>query len=31
MISIGDVLKAQRDAFRGQIDTLETMVMADDT
>ncbi len=30
IISIGDVLKAQRDAYRGQIDTLETMVMADD-
>lgn len=30
MISIGDVLKAQRDAYRGQIDTLETQVMADD-
>jgi CBS domain-containing protein len=30
MISIGDVLKAQRDAFRGQIDTLETQILADD-
>jgi CBS domain-containing protein len=30
IISIGDVLKAQRDAYRGQIDTLETMVMVDD-
>ncbi len=30
MVSIGDVLKAQRDAYRGQIDTLETQVMADD-
>lgn len=30
MISIGDVLKAQRDAFRGQIDTLETQILAED-
>ena len=30
MISIGDVLKAQRDAYSGQIDTLETQVMAGD-
>ena len=30
IISIGDVLKAQRDAYRGQIDTLETQVMAGD-
>lgn len=29
VISIGDVLKAQRDAFRGQIDTLETQILAD--
>jgi CBS domain-containing protein len=29
IVSIGDVLKAQRDAYRGQIDTLETQVMAD--
>jgi CBS domain-containing protein len=29
IISIGDVLKAQRDTYRGQIDTLETQVMAD--
>ena len=28
VISIGDVLKAQRDAFRGQIDTLETQILA---
>ena len=27
MISIGDVLKAQRDAYRGEIDTLEQQVM----
>ena len=30
MISIGDVLKAQRDKFRGEIDTLETQLMAED-
>ncbi|MDX1413847.1 MAG: CBS domain-containing protein [Candidatus Promineifilaceae bacterium] len=29
MISIGDVMKAQRDAYRGEIDTLELQVMAD--
>lgn len=28
MISIGDVLKAQRDGYRGEIDTLETQIMA---
>lgn len=28
MISIGDVMKAQRDAYRGEIDTLEMQVMA---
>jgi CBS domain-containing protein len=28
MISIGDVMKAQRDAYRGEIDTLETQIMA---
>ena len=27
MISIGDVMKAQRDAFRGEIDTLELQIM----
>lgn len=27
MISIGDVMKAQRDAYRGEIDTLEQQVM----
>lgn len=31
MISIGDVLKAQRDQYRGEIDTLETQIMADDS
>lgn len=30
MISIGDVMKAQRDSYRGEIDTLETQVMASD-
>ena len=29
IISIGDVLKAQRDAFQGEIDTLETQILAD--
>jgi CBS domain-containing protein len=27
MVSIGDVLKAQRDAYRGEIDTLELQIM----
>ncbi len=27
MISIGDVMKAQRDAYRGEIDTLEMQIM----
>jgi CBS domain-containing protein len=30
IISIGDILKAQRDHYRGEIDTLETQIMADD-
>lgn len=30
MISIGDVLKAQRDEYRGQMDTLETQILADE-
>ena len=29
MISIGDVMKAQRDKDRGEIDTLETRIMAE--
>lgn len=29
IISIGDVLKMQRDAYRGEIDTLETQIMAE--
>lgn len=28
IISIGDVLKAQRDSYHGQIDTLETQILA---
>ena len=28
IISIGDVLKAQRDTYRGEIDTLETQILA---
>lgn len=31
IISIGDVLKAQRDAYRGEIDTLETQLLADES
>ena len=27
MVSIGDVMKAQRDAYRGEIDTLEMQIM----
>jgi CBS domain-containing protein len=30
IISIGDILKAQRDTFRGEIDTLETQIMANE-
>ncbi len=30
IISIGDVLKAQRDKFRGEIDTLETQILANE-
>lgn len=29
IISIGDIVKAQRDAYEGEIDTLETQIMAD--
>ncbi|MCB9421388.1 MAG: CBS domain-containing protein [Ardenticatenaceae bacterium] len=28
IISIGDILKAERDQYRGEIDTLETRIMA---
>lgn len=31
IVSIGDVLKAERDAYRGEIDTLETQILADET
>ena len=30
IISIGDVLKAQLDAYRGEVDTLEAQLMADE-
>jgi CBS domain-containing protein len=30
IISIGDIVKAQRDNYRCEIDTLETQIMADD-
>lgn len=30
IISIGDIVKAQRDAYEGEIDTLETQIMADE-
>lgn len=30
IISIGDVIKIQRDIFRGQIDTLETQLLEED-
>jgi CBS domain-containing protein len=30
IISIGDILKAQRDEYRGEIDTLETQILADE-
>jgi len=29
IISIGDIVKAERDEYRGEIDTLETQIMAD--
>lgn len=29
IVSIGDVLKTQRDAYRGTVDTLETQIMAE--
>ncbi len=29
IISIGDVLKTQRDAYRGEMDTLETRLIAE--
>ena len=30
IVSIGDILKAQRDQFQGEIDTLETQILAGD-
>jgi predicted transcriptional regulator len=30
IISIGDILKAQRDQYLGEIDTLETQIMAEE-
>jgi CBS domain-containing protein len=30
MVSIGDILKSQRDQFLGELDTLETQLLADD-
>lgn len=30
IVSIGDILKAQRDEYRGEIDTLETQLMANE-
>jgi CBS domain-containing protein len=30
IVSIGDILKAQRDEYLGEIDTLETQLMADE-
>ncbi len=31
IISIGDIIKAQRDEYLGEIDTLETQIMAEDS
>ena len=31
IVSIGDILKAERDQYRGEVDTLETVLMADDS
>ncbi|MDQ7029953.1 MAG: CBS domain-containing protein, partial [Ardenticatenia bacterium] len=30
IVSIGDVVKAQRDLYRGEVDTLQTQIMADE-
>lgn len=30
IVSIGDVVKAQRDQYEGQVDTLETQILADE-
>jgi CBS domain-containing protein len=29
IISIGDVVKAQRDTYQGKVETLETQILAD--
>ena len=29
IVSIGDVVKAQRDKYRGEVETLETQILAD--
>jgi CBS domain-containing protein len=31
IISIGDVLKAQRDRYQGEADTLQAQLLSDDT
>jgi CBS domain-containing protein len=31
IISIGDVVKAQRDTYQGKVETLETQILADNT
>ncbi|MBP7998363.1 MAG: CBS domain-containing protein [Chloroflexi bacterium] len=31
LISIGDIMKAQRDAYRGEVNTLEMQLLADET
>lgn len=31
IVSIGDIMKAERNQYRGEIDTLETQIMADDS
>jgi len=30
MVSIGDIVKAQRDHYQGEVDTLQTQLLADD-
>lgn len=30
IVSIGDIVKAERNQYRGEVDTLETVLMADD-
>lgn len=31
IVSLGDIMKAERDQYRGEIDTLETQIMADES